>query len=105
MALPKSAFIRVHNAESEWRFDWSGFDADDCFESFRLTITDRGVTRQFNFGSAVVWSLRWLNRFFADQKQEKTRGGLCVCRSSRDYRMTFEYDKKPQEFRLTNPEV
>ena len=105
MSLPKSACIRVHNGESEWRFDWSGFDGDDGFESFRATITDHGVTRHFDFRSAVVWSLRWLNRFFADPKLTKTQGGLCVYRSGQDLRMVFEYDKKSQEFHLASPEV
>ena len=64
------------------------------------------MTRHFDFGSAVVWSLRWLNRFFADRKLTKTQGGgLCVCRSGQDLRMTFEHDKKLQEFYLTSPEI
>jgi len=105
MSLPRSASIRVRGSESEWRFDWSGFNGDDCFESFRATITDRGETRQFDFGSAVIWSLRWLNRFFADQTQTKTQGGLSVYRSGQDFRMVFDHDKKQHEFHLTRPEV
>jgi hypothetical protein len=105
MSLPRSASILIRNSESEWRFDWSGFDGDDCFENYRVTITARGVARHFDFGRAVVWSLRWLNRFFADQKLEKTQGGLCVYRSGRDLRMVLEFDQAQQEFHLINPEV
>jgi hypothetical protein len=103
--MPKQATIRAHNNEAEWRFDWSGFDGDDCFQSYRLTVTERGVTRSFDFGAAIVRSVRWLNRFFKDQSLEETRGGISVCRSGQDYKMAFEIDGKQEEFHLKSPEV
>ena len=105
MSLPRSASISVRGSESEWRFDWSGFDGDDCFESFCATITDRGETRHFDFGPAVVWSLRGLNRVFMDQAQTKTQGGLSGYRSGQDFRMVFDHDKKQHEFYLARPQV
>lgn len=104
-SLPESASIRVHGIESEWRFDWDGFDGDDCFQSFRITVTEPGLTQDFDFGPSVVWSLRWLNRFFANETQTQTRGGLSVYRSGQDFRMAFEYNRKQHEFHLRSPQV
>jgi hypothetical protein len=105
MSLPRQATIRVHNNESEWRFDWSGFDGDDCFHRSGLTVIEKGATRSFDFGASVVWGLRWLNRFFKDQSMEKTRGGISVVRAGHDLTMTFEHDGKKEQFHLKSPEV
>ena len=105
MSLPREASIRVRSSESEWRFDWSGFDGDDGFQSFRATVTGPGVARHFDLGPAVVWSLRWLNRFFADQSLEKTQGGLRVYRRGNGYRMEIETGGGQEEFHLSNPEI
>jgi hypothetical protein len=105
MPLPSQATIRVHSNESEWRFEWSGFDGDDCFNGYRLTVTENGTERSFDFGAAVVWSLRWLNRFFKDQSMEKTRGAISVVRVGQDFKLTFVHDGKQEEFHLKRPEV
>jgi hypothetical protein len=105
MSLPRQAAIRVNNNESEWRFDWSGFDGDDCFHRSGLTVTEKGVTQCFDFGSSAVWGLRWLNRFFKDQSLEKTQGGLAVFRSGQDYKLAFEYDGRQVEFHLKSPQI
>ena len=106
MSLPSQASIRVRNGESEWRFQWSGFDGDDCFERFYVTVTERGVMRRFELGGAVVWSLRWVNRFFENKSLERPQGGgLRVYRHVQDYRLVLDSDGVEEEFSLMNPEV
>ena len=105
MPLPRQATICVRTNESEWRFEWRDFDGDDCFASFKMAVKDRGVTRHFDFGAAVVWSLRWLNRFFENKTLEKTQGGLEVYRHGQDYPLVLDAGGGQEEFRLQAPEV
>lgn len=105
MSLPKQASIRVHNNQSEWRFEWSGFDGDDCFQNFRLAVTEQGTTRHFYVGAAVVWTLRWLTRFFEDQTLERAQGHIPVFRCGQDYRLVIKTGSRQEEFYLKSPEV
>ena len=105
MSLPSQACIRAFNSESKAAIHFAGFDGDDCFASLRVTVTERGVTRRFELGGAVVWSLRWLNRFFENKTLERTQGGLSVYRHGANYRLLLESAGKEEEFRLSSPAV
>ena len=46
--------IQLTSDESETRFEWSGFDGDDCFSDFHVTIMAQGRSRRFDFGPCVA---------------------------------------------------
>ena len=51
------------------RFEWSGFDGDDCFEDFQITVTADGQSRSFEFGPCAASGHRKMTRFFNDPTQ------------------------------------
>jgi|GEM_PF-7045558 len=61
--------IRLTSGESQTRFEWSGFDGDDCFEDFQITVTAYGQSRSFEFGPCAAAGLRKMTRFFNDVTQ------------------------------------
>jgi len=115
MNLPRNASISARAIKSEWKFEWSGFDGDDCFNEFNIVVLNFGNESRFEFGPAVVRSLRNLNRFFNEDDGKGVSGGFrCpdirtydLERKGEDFLLVLSTDngKKKHEFSISNPEI
>lgn len=76
MSLPSHTSISVRACETQWRFQWCGFDGDDSFGSFRVTVAENGQEREFDFGPCVVRAVRKLREFFRGGGQDTVGGGF-----------------------------
>ena len=56
-------------------FRWSGFDLDDCFDLFQISVKDHGAEEIYEFGPCAVWALRHLTRVFEAGLSEDAAGG------------------------------
>lgn len=82
------------------RFEWFGFDGDDCFNDFHINVTNETEARRFDFGPCAVHGLRKLSRFFKDGTQTTVGGGFrCpdvryydVHRSADGYRLVVRFE-------------
>jgi hypothetical protein len=82
------------------RFDWLGFDGDDCFEDFHITFCEGGPSIHFGFGTCAVRGLKEVARFFSDASQTTVGGGFRhpdiryydLYRSGEDYRLVVRYE-------------
>jgi hypothetical protein len=78
-------------------------------------VSSLGEIRRFNFGAAVVCSLRELSRFFRDESRATIAGGFRnpdsrsydIHRCGKDYRLVVSTgnDQAREEFQLERPEV
>jgi hypothetical protein len=109
-------YIRLKSDESETRFEWSGFDGDDCFSDFRIIVTTAGQSRQFEFGACALHGLRKLIKVFSDPNQGAAELGFrhpdirwCDVHrlGNEDYRLIVRYEGSGlhEEFRFHRPEV
>ena len=113
--MERAAHIQLKSGASEMRFDWLGFDGDDCFDDFHITVADDGQPRRFDFGPCVVRGLRKFVRFFGDTSQPTIGGGFRhldiryydLHRSGEDYRLVirFEGSGLHEEFHIHQPAV
>ncbi len=53
-----TAQIVLKNDEIEICLEWLGFDGDDCFKDFHITVKTNNQSRRFDFGECVIWGLR-----------------------------------------------
>jgi hypothetical protein len=114
-SIVRDAHIHLKSESAEIRFDWLGFDGDDCFKDFYITVTYGGQTRCFNFGWSAVYGLRKLSRFFADSAQPTVSGSFSgpdlrqfdLQRTGEGYRLIlrFEGATSHEEFHIRNPSV
>jgi hypothetical protein len=105
--------IQLTSEELQTRFEWSGFDGDDCFSAFQITVTADGQSRLFEFGPCAAAGLRKMIRFFSDSTQDTVGLGFrhpdirhCdVHRLGDDYRFVvrFEGSGLHEEFHLYRP--
>jgi len=113
--MERAPHIRLTSGESETRFEWSGFDGDDCFSSLRVSVTAGGELRHFEFGPCAAFGLRRLTKFFSDSTQTAVELGFrhpdilqCdVSRSGDDYRLVVRYEGSGlhEEFHIYRPAV
>jgi hypothetical protein len=75
MPIPSGSSIKLRNQDAEWHFMWIGFDLDDCFDSFRITIIQGTAEERYELGPCVVWELRRITRFFESKTLEDDVGG------------------------------
>ena len=110
--MRNSASIRVKSDDAEVLFLWHGFDGDDCFNDFRIEISNRSGTERFDFGGCVVWGLRKLVWFFRG-KLDKAGGGFRfpdirtydLTRTEDGYllQISLETANRSEQIRLSNP--
>lgn len=116
MAIPSSSTIRLKGDESEWLFRWSGFDLDDIFDLFQITVSQPGARESYDLGPCTVWGLRHLTRIFESQLSEDAAGGgfrnpdrrfYELRRHGTDYNLIIRFPEKGFEkaFGLSQPEV
>jgi len=94
------AHIQLKGTAAEIRFDWLGFDGDDCFGEFNITVTEDGQARQFNFGPCVVHGLRKLTKLFDNPSQTAVSGAFRhpdvrsykLQRSGNNYRLVVQFE-------------
>jgi hypothetical protein len=113
--METTANIRLKSEAVEICFEWLGFDDDDCFADFHITVAESGKIRRFDFGQCVVSGVRKPMRFFADTAQETVGGGFRhpdiryydLHRSGDDYRLVirFEGSGLHEEFHIHQPSV
>ena len=113
--LESGAQINLKSEFVEVRFEWLGFDGDDCFEDFRVVVIERGSRQGFEFGPCVVRDLRKLARFFSDPTQTTVGGGFRnpdirqydVHRKGDDCRLVIDFAEVSlhAEFEIRSPAV
>jgi hypothetical protein len=113
--METSAKIRLESDAAEICFEWLGFDGDDCFGDFHITVIESGKTHRFDFGPCVVWGVRKPMRFFADTSQTTVGGGFRhpdirhydLHRSGDSFRLVirFEGSDLHEEFHIRRPSV
>ncbi|MES2709278.1 MAG: hypothetical protein V4726_21960 [Verrucomicrobiota bacterium] len=113
--MEHTAHIRLRSGDTEMRFDWLGFDGDECFQDFHVTYVSGGDERRFEFGPCVVWGVRKLTRFFTDPTQLTAGLGFrhpdiryCdVHRSGESYRLVVRYEGSGlhEELHIERPSV
>ena len=75
MPIPSGSWIKVSSGSAEWHLVWTGFDLDDCFDSFIITVKQGGAEERYEFGGCVVASLRRVTRFFGSHPADDDVGG------------------------------
>jgi hypothetical protein len=75
MPIPSGSSISLKTRDGEWTFRWSGFDLDDCFDLFQITVKDHGTEGNYDLGPCTVWALRDLTRVFEAGLSEDAAGG------------------------------
>lgn len=113
--MERTAHICLQGTDTELRFDWLGYDGDDCFRDFHVTVRSRSGERRFEFGPCVVWGLRKLSRFFSDPTQQNAELGFrhpdirhCdLHRAGDGYRFVVRYEGSGlhAEFHVDRPSV
>ena len=113
--LKRAAHIKVTSGGSEARFDWGGFDGDDCFSDFHVTVLAEGNSRRFDFGPCAGFGLRKLSRFFRDTTQAEAGLGFrypdiryCdIHRLGDEYRLVIRFEGSGlfEEFCIRQPVV
>jgi hypothetical protein len=113
--MERAPHIQLTSEGTEARFEWSGFDGDDCFADFHVTVTAGGQAHRFEFGPCAAYGLRRLRRFFTDPTQTAAELGFrhpdirhCdVYRSGENYRLRVRYEGSGlhKEFHISRPAV
>jgi len=113
--MESTAQICLSSRDAELRFDWLGFDGDDCFREFSVTYRSGADEQRFEFGPCAVRGLRKLSCFFSDPAQESAGMGfrnpdIRYCDISREaggYRVVVRYDGNGlhEEFLLGSPSL
>ena len=113
--MEHTAYILLQSRDVEMRFDWLGFDGDDCFEDFHVTYVSGSGAQRFDFGPCVVGGLRKLTHFFSDPTKLVVESGfrhpdvrLCeVYREDESYRVVirFEGSGLHEELHISQPWV
>ena len=75
MPIPSGCSIKVRGGGAEWHLSWTGFDLDDCFDLFSITVKQEGAEERYELGGCVVASLRGVARFFDSQPADDDVGG------------------------------
>ena len=111
--MESAAHIHLKSDTAEIRFEWLGFDGDDCFNDFHIIVTEGGHARRFDFGPCVVSGLRKLAGFFNEATQATVGGGFRhpdirhydVYRSADGYRLVvrFEGSRLHEELHIQRP--
>lgn len=114
-AMKTTADIRVKGNSAEAKFEWRGFDGDDCFNDFHINVTTEGETRRFDFGPCAVHGLRKLRKFFQDESLGEAGLGFrnpdvrtCdVHRAGDGYRLVVRFDGSglKEEFLIDQPQL
>jgi len=68
-----SADIRIKGDSTEVSFEWRGFDGDDCFSDFHISVITETGSRRFDFGGCAVNGLRQVSRFFRNGEHGQRR--------------------------------
>jgi hypothetical protein len=97
------------------RFEWLGFDGDDCFDDFHIDLTNETGIQHFHFGPCAIHGLRKVSRFFQDSGQASVSLGFqlpdircCdVHRADDGYRLLvrFEGSGLSEQFYVHEPSV
>lgn len=113
--MERTAHIRLESRDAEMRFDWLGYDGDDCFQDFHVTCRSGADERRFEFGPCVVWGLRKLSRFFSDPTKQSAELGFrhpdirhCdVYRAEDGYKLVVHYEGSGfhEELHIERPSV
>jgi hypothetical protein len=74
--MPPNALIKLETASDRLCFDWSGFDGDDCFGSFVISVFCNDHLHSFDFGACAVQLLRKMSRFLSSPSQPSVGGGF-----------------------------
>lgn len=75
MPIPSGSSIKVCSGAVEWHLFWTGFDLDDCFDSFSITVKQGVAEERYEFGGCVMASLRGVTRFFESHPADDDVGG------------------------------
>jgi hypothetical protein len=75
MAIPSGSLITLQTTDMEWALSWTGFDLDDCFDLFQITVRESKYVREFAFGPCTVSHLRRTLRFFDSGLDADVTGG------------------------------
>jgi hypothetical protein len=113
--MERASYILLKSDDVEMRFDWLGFDGDDCFRDFHITVAAGGQPKRFDFGPCVVSGLLKCVRFFGDTAQNTVGGSFRhpdtrsydLYRSKEGYRLAvcFEGPELHDEFHIQQPAV
>jgi hypothetical protein len=75
MPIPSGSSIGLKTKDVQWTFRWTGFDLDDCFDSFQIRVMHGGAQEDYDLGPCAVHALRQLTRVFESNLQEDAAGG------------------------------
>jgi len=116
MPIPSGSSISLKTRDAEWTFRWTGFDLDDCFDLFQITVKDDDTRENYDFGPCMVSALRKLTRVFEAHLSEDAAGGgfrnpdqrfYELRKRGAEYNLIVRFPEKDleKEFDLSQPEV
>jgi hypothetical protein len=116
MPIPSGSSITLKARDAEWTFRWTGFDLDDCFDLFQISVKESEREEMYDFGPCVVSALRHLTRVFEGRLSEDAAGGgfrnpdqrfYELRKRGTDYNLIIRFPEKglEKEFDLNQPEV
>ena len=116
MPIPSGSSISLKTRDAEWTFRWTGFDLDDCFDLFQITVKDDSIRGNYDLGPCTVSALRQLTRVFEAHLSEDAAGGgfrnpdprfYELRKRGGDYNLIVRFPEKglEKEFDLSQPEV
>jgi hypothetical protein len=113
--MERHAHIQLKAQSEEVCLRWAGFDGDDSFTDFHISVTRGGDTRHFDFGPCAVFGLRKMRRFFTEATQQTAGLGfrhpdirLCdVFRSDDSYKFVVQFEGSGlrEEFQIHKPKI
>ena len=116
MPIPSGSSIRLKSTDAEWTFRWTGFDLDDCFDLFRISVKNGVAEGIYDLGACTVSALRHLTRVFEAGLCEDAAGGgfrnpdprfYELRKRGTAYNLVIRFPEKgiEQRFDLNQPEV
>jgi hypothetical protein len=68
--------IRLSDDQTEIAFLWDGFDGDDCFDSFTISVREADQSAMYDFGACSVAPVRFLTRLVESEGDGTEDGGF-----------------------------
>ena len=73
--MKDSAQIRVKGDLTEMRFEWGGFDGDDCFGDFQISVTNEADVKRFDFGPCALHGAQSYTDFLRISPKQRSAWG------------------------------
>ena len=116
MPIPSGSSISLKTNDTQWTFRWNGFDLDDCFDSFRISVTHGGAQEDYELGPCTVLALLQLTRVFEENLKDDAAGGgfrnpdpsfYELRKRGEDYNLIVRFPERSvqKQFDLSHPEV